>query len=79
MNYVFHVLADEISGSWKARCPAMEHLGAITSGETKEEALTHIHNILLMILLEMEQKGLQIPSDEIPPKGIPIDVDTAAE
>ncbi len=79
MNYVFHVLIDEISGSWKARCPAMEHLGAITGGETKEEALIHIHSILQKILLDMEQKGLEIPTDEIPPNGMPITIDTAGE
>lgn len=57
----------------------MEHLGAITGGETKEEALTHIYSILLLILLEMERNGTEIPKDEIHPKSIPVDVDTAAE
>ena len=79
MKYMFNVLIDENAGSWNARCPAMEHLGAITSGETKEEALTHIHSILLLILLEMERNGTEIPKDEIHPKSIPVDVDTAAE
>lgn len=57
----------------------MEHLGAITGGETKEEALTHIYSILLLILLEMKRNGTEIPKDEIHPKSIPVDVDTAAE
>jgi predicted RNase H-like HicB family nuclease len=79
MNYVFHVLIEEDSGSWKARCPALESHGAVTGGETKEEALTHIHSVLLLILLDMEQKGAEIPKDEIGPNGIPITIDTAAE
>lgn len=79
MKYTFNLLVDENSGTWNARCPAMEHLGAITGGETKEEALTHIHSIILMILLDMEQKGLAIPTDEMLPNSMPITVDTAAE
>jgi predicted RNase H-like HicB family nuclease len=79
MNYVFHVLIEENSGSWKARCPALECHGAVTGGETKEEAFTHIHSVLLLILLDMEHKGVEIPKDEIAPNGIPIAIDTAAE
>ena len=76
---MFNVLIDENSGSWNARCPAMEHLGATTGGATREEALTHIHSILLVILLDMEQKGLAIPTDEMVPNGMPITIDTVAE
>ncbi len=79
MTYVFHVLIEENAGSWKARCPALEYHGAITGGETKEEVLTHMHSVLLLILLDMEQKGMEIPKDEIRPNGIPITIDTAAE
>ncbi|MEJ2604859.1 MAG: type II toxin-antitoxin system HicB family antitoxin [Gammaproteobacteria bacterium] len=79
MNYVFHVLIEKTSGSWKARCPALEYHGAVSGGETKEEALTHIQSVLLLILFDMEQKGMEIPKDEIRPNGIPIAVDTAAE
>ena len=49
------------------------------SNAEKEEALTHIHSILLLIILEMERNGTEIPKDEIHPKSIPIDVDTATE
>jgi len=78
MSYVFHVLVENRTGSWRAECPALQDLGAVTSGETKEEALTHIHFILLSILLDMERNGTKIPKDEIRPNSIPIDVDTTA-
>ena len=57
----------------------MEEFGAKTGGETKEEALTHLHSILLMILLDMEQKGLAIPIDEMVHNGMPITINTALE
>ena len=79
MEYIYSVLIDKNSGSWTARCPAMEEFGAKTGGETKEEALTHLHSILLMILLDMEQKGLAIPIDEMVHNGMPITINTALE
>jgi predicted RNase H-like HicB family nuclease len=79
MTYVFHVLIEPAHGSGKARCPALESHGATTGGKTKEEALTHIHGILLTILLDMEAKGAKIPVNEIVTKAIPISINTTAE
>ena len=79
MEYIYSVLIHKNSGSWTARCPAMEEFGAKTGGETKEEALTHLHSILLMILLDMEQKGLAIPIDKMVHNGMPITINTALE
>ena len=79
MTYVFHVLVEPTHGSWKVRCPALDSHGARSGGDTKEEALVHIHDILLTILLDIEAKGENIPEDEINPKSIPISVDTSAE
>ena len=79
MTYIFHVLISQTSGAWRARCPALESHGAISGGETKEEALAHIHNTLLMILLDMEAKGKTIPGDDKILNGIPVSVDTTAK
>ena len=79
MEHTYTVLIDKNSGSWTACCPAMEKLGARTGAVTKEEALTHLHNILLMILLDLESKGLAIPNDEIVQNGVKITINTAAE
>ncbi len=38
MTYIFHVVITPGSGSWRARCPALESHGAVTGGETKDEA-----------------------------------------
>jgi predicted RNase H-like HicB family nuclease len=47
----------------------MDH-GAVTGGETREEALTHIENVISMILAEMESGGVSPPRDELVPGGI---------
>ena len=57
----------------------VKKLGARTGGATKQEALTHLHNILLMILLELESKGLAIRTDEIVQNGVNTTINTGAE
>lgn len=54
-------------------------LGVCSGGETKEEALTHLHSILLMILLDLEEKKLAIPADKMVPNGAKITINTGAE
>ena len=57
----------------------VEKFGARTRGATKQEALTHLHNILLMILLDLENKGLAILTDEIVQNGVNANINTGAE
>ena len=57
----------------------VEKLGARTRGATKQEALTHLHNMLLMILLDLESKGLAILTDEIVQNGVNANINTGAE
>lgn len=75
MKYTFHIVITPESGSWRARCPALESHGAVTGGETKEEALTHIHSVLVMILGKMEADGTTVPPDGAVPDSIPLAVD----
>ena len=79
MTYVFHVLIEPTHGSWKVRCPALQSHGATSGGDTKEEALVHIHSVLLTILLDIEARGENLPEDEASPKSMPISVDTSAK
>ena len=44
--------------------------GGPAGGETCEEALTHIENVIAMILAEMESGGVSPPPDEPVPGGI---------
>jgi predicted RNase H-like HicB family nuclease len=73
MTYTFHVVITPRSG-WRARCPALESYGAITGGETKEEALTHIYSVLVTILRTMEAHGATVPPDDAVLDSIPLTV-----
>ena len=75
MTYTFHVVITPGSRSWRARCPALESHGAVTGGETKEEALTHIYSAIVMILGKMEADGTTVPPDDAVPDSIPLSVD----
>jgi predicted RNase H-like HicB family nuclease len=73
----YHVVVERAGQSWRATCPALRDRGAITSGETKEEARTHIENVILMILLEIRSAGLSPPPDEEVAGSIPLTIDDA--
>jgi predicted RNase H-like HicB family nuclease len=59
MTHTFHVAITREAGSWHARCPALESYGATTAGDTREEALTHIYSIFVMILQKLEDEELR--------------------
>jgi predicted RNase H-like HicB family nuclease len=47
----------------------------MTAGETREEALTHIYGVLVMIVEKLEDEGTPTPSDHPFPGSIPITVE----
>ena len=59
----------------KLGAPPFAHLGAATGGQTREEALTHIHTILVMILRDYIAKGRDIPADTYDSNAITIEVE----
>lgn len=75
MTYTFHVAITPEAGRWRARCPALESYGAITGGDNREEALTHIYSALVMILEKMEDERTTIPPDHAVPDSIPLTVE----
>ncbi len=70
MTNRYHVTVDRQDDQWRAVCPALMDHGAVTGGETREEALTHIENVISRILAEMESGGVSPPPDELAPGGI---------
>lgn len=51
--------------AWYAYCPALESVGAATSGRTREEALDRIHEVVQMIVQELAEEGAPLPEAEI--------------
>lgn len=75
MNYTFHVVVERDAHQWRAYCPAFESYEASTRGETREEALTHIHSLLFMILAKILAQGAPVPVDVEVPNGALISVE----
>ena len=46
---------------WHAYCPALQGLGGSTWGETREEALKHINEVVHMIVRELAEEGRPLP------------------
>jgi len=46
---------------WHAYCPALEQQGASTWGDTEQEALKNIHNVVRMVVESMIEHGEHIP------------------
>jgi predicted RNase H-like HicB family nuclease len=49
---------------WRAFYAPLEHIGASTWGDTREEALRHIQDVLAMIVEEFAEEGKAIPTAE---------------
>ncbi|MBI4443857.1 MAG: type II toxin-antitoxin system HicB family antitoxin [Acidobacteria bacterium] len=69
-SYVFEVVLEEDEfedgrKAFHAYCPALESLGAATWGDTKEEALKNIREVVQMVIEELVEEGKQIPRDGI--------------
>jgi predicted RNase H-like HicB family nuclease len=62
-TYVFKVVIEPDEDAWHAYCPALLAHGAATWGNTKEEALKHIHEVVHMVVAEILEDGEPIPED----------------
>ena len=65
-TYTFKVVVEPDDGRWHAHCPALDRYGAATWGDTEEEALQHIREVVQMIVAELREDGVVIPDG---PKG----------
>jgi len=69
-TYIFRIVLEEdrwpdepeSAAVWRAHIPILEAEGASTWGQTKEEALRNIHEVLEMILEEFMEEGRPIPT-----------------
>jgi predicted RNase H-like HicB family nuclease len=49
------------NAAWHAYCPALESIGAATSGQTRQEALRKINEVVHMIVQEFIEEGKPLP------------------
>jgi predicted RNase H-like HicB family nuclease len=62
-TYTFKIVVEPDEDRWRAFCPALEAQGAATWGNTREEALQHIREVLEMIVAEMVEEGKPVPAN----------------
>jgi predicted RNase H-like HicB family nuclease len=62
-TYIFKVVVEPDDGKWSAYCPALLKQGAATWGDTEDEALKHIHEVVQMVVEELLKDGEPIPKD----------------
>ena len=60
-TYAFKVIVEPDDDRWHAYCPVLKKYGASTWGNTKEEALRHIQEVVQMVIDELIEDGEQIP------------------
>lgn len=48
---------------WHVYCPALERVGGSTLGETREEALKNINEVVRMVVESMSEDGERIPEE----------------
>ena len=67
-TYIFKVVVEPDEDKWSAYCPALLEQGGATWGNTKEEALQHIHEVVQMVVQSLVEHGEPIPespADEV--------------
>ncbi len=62
-TYVFKAVVEPDEDVWHAYAPALLQQGASTWGNTKEEALKHIHEVVHTIVAELIEDSEPIPED----------------
>lgn len=70
-TYVFKIVIEDDAfedgrPAYHAYCPALQQYGAATWGETKEEALRHIQEVVEMVVEELLEDGIQLPDSPQP-------------
>jgi len=69
-SYVFKVVVEDDEHedghkAFRAYCPALESAGAATWGDTREEALKNMGDVLQMVVEELLAEGKEIPPDAL--------------
>jgi len=61
-TYTFAVAVEPDEGGYHAYCPALRKYGAVTQGTTSEEALKNINELVRMIVDELIEDNIPLPS-----------------
>ena len=62
-TYMFRVVVEPDEDRWLAYCPVLEKYAATTWGNTRDEALQHIQEVIQMVLQELVEDQESIPEE----------------
>ena len=63
-TYTFKVVVEPDEGGYHAYCPALRPFGAVTQGSTAAEALKNVNEVVQMIMDELKEDGIALPSHD---------------
>ena len=63
-TYQFRAVIEPDEGGWIAFCPTLARQGAVTGGDTREEAHKNIREVLRMALESLIEHDEPIPDNE---------------
>ena len=69
-TYVFRVVVEPDEDRWIAYCPLLEEKGGATWGNTQDEALSNIREVVQMTVQSMVEHGEAIPDG--PPSDVSV-------
>lgn len=64
-SYVFRVVVEPDEDRWFAYCPLLQKQGGATWGDTREEALRNLQEVLQMVVASMRENDEEIPESPI--------------
>jgi predicted RNase H-like HicB family nuclease len=68
VTYTFNIVVEADEDRWYAECPVLVAKGAATWGETREEALKNIGEVVKMVVESLIEHGDPVPegpSDQV--------------
>ncbi len=60
-TYIFKAVIEPDDGRWSAYCPVLLRQGASTWGDTREEALKNLQDVVRMVLESLVEHGESVP------------------
>ena len=60
-TYTFRVVVEQDDDAWHAYAPELAEKGAATWGDTREEALANLHEVLQLIVSDMLNASEPLP------------------
>ena len=64
-SYRFEAVVEPDDDQWHAYCPALVELGGATWGETRDEALANLEEVVRLVVASLLEHGDEVPAGSI--------------